>query len=286
MCRFCAEHGAGKKWYLNVKNYVDDLVKNDTERREFLENAVGPMEKTSAFRYMELLAPYQTSEWFVRHKELRESFLYWHQGQILPLEDTREVMKIASPIAKVECLCRRTLRGDTGGEKYCLMFGVMLDYLRDWPDYARGGIETLTVDEAIAEVEKSEKEGLIHSVWTYKTPYIGALCQCAGSSTCLAIKHALNFGFMLHKGEYVAIVDTDMCIDCDGRCASRCQFGALSFDPVLKKAYIDMWKCYGCGVCRGVCDRNAIRLKERSKIPRLRDEWFESVKVPDSGKWV
>jgi hypothetical protein len=35
MCEFCHKHGEGKKWYLQAKNYSDDLL-SDLKRRKFL----------------------------------------------------------------------------------------------------------------------------------------------------------------------------------------------------------------------------------------------------------
>ncbi|RJS71894.1 MAG: 4Fe-4S dicluster domain-containing protein [Candidatus Syntrophoarchaeum sp. WYZ-LMO15] len=283
MCKFCAEHGAGKRWYLNTKNYVDEMVKNDKEREEFVRNFAATVEKDGAYRILEALTPFKSESWMDRSRELREWYIYWHQGQPVTIEETKEIMKIASPIAKVECLCRRVLRAETGGEKYCLLFGMLLDYIRDWPDFTPTGVEPLTVDEAIDEVVRRDREGLVHTVWTFKTPYIAAVCQCA-TPVCLALRQALDFGYMLHKGEYVGVIDTGKCDGC-GECVSRCQFGAIKFDPVIGKAYIDMWKCYGCGVCRAVCDRGAISMRERQSIPELKDEWFEPIKVPGSGRW-
>lgn len=37
MCEFCLKHGEGKKWYLQAKNYSDDLL-SDIRRRKFIEN--------------------------------------------------------------------------------------------------------------------------------------------------------------------------------------------------------------------------------------------------------
>ena len=36
MCEFCLQHGEGKKWYLQAKNYADDLL-SDLKRRRFIE---------------------------------------------------------------------------------------------------------------------------------------------------------------------------------------------------------------------------------------------------------
>ena len=35
MCEFCIKHGEGKKWYLQAKNYSDDLL-SDARRRRFI----------------------------------------------------------------------------------------------------------------------------------------------------------------------------------------------------------------------------------------------------------
>ena len=35
MCEFCHKHGEGKKWYLQAKNYSDDLL-SDLERRKYI----------------------------------------------------------------------------------------------------------------------------------------------------------------------------------------------------------------------------------------------------------
>ena len=37
MCEFCTKHGEGKKWYLNAKNYSNDLL-SDIRRREYVKD--------------------------------------------------------------------------------------------------------------------------------------------------------------------------------------------------------------------------------------------------------
>ena len=29
MCRYCAEHGDGQKWYLNPKNFTEEIIKSN-----------------------------------------------------------------------------------------------------------------------------------------------------------------------------------------------------------------------------------------------------------------
>ena len=37
MCDFCHQHGEGKKWYLDARNYSEDLL-SDLKRRRFIEH--------------------------------------------------------------------------------------------------------------------------------------------------------------------------------------------------------------------------------------------------------
>ena len=46
MCEFCHQHGEGKKWYLQAKNYSDDLL-SDVRRRKFIEDFVSHPEELS-----------------------------------------------------------------------------------------------------------------------------------------------------------------------------------------------------------------------------------------------
>jgi hypothetical protein len=39
--------------------------------------------------------------------------------------------------------------------------------------------ETLTASEAITAFHEHEKEGLCHTVWTFKTPFIAGICNCS-----------------------------------------------------------------------------------------------------------
>ncbi len=37
MCEFCVQHGEGERWYLNARNYGEDLA-SDLRRRRFTED--------------------------------------------------------------------------------------------------------------------------------------------------------------------------------------------------------------------------------------------------------
>jgi hypothetical protein len=37
MCQWCLKHGAGKKWYLNAKNYYADQISSEEDMKGYLE---------------------------------------------------------------------------------------------------------------------------------------------------------------------------------------------------------------------------------------------------------
>ena len=41
MCEYCVQHGGGKKWYLETRNYLRNLKIDDHRHREFGNDFVG-----------------------------------------------------------------------------------------------------------------------------------------------------------------------------------------------------------------------------------------------------
>jgi Pyruvate/2-oxoacid:ferredoxin oxidoreductase delta subunit len=131
--------------------------------------------------------------------------------------------------------------------------------------------EYMSKDEALALLRAYEKEPLIHSLWTFKTPFIGGLCNC-DRADCLALLSD-RYGFHLFfRGEYLAQTSEEICSGCRA-CLSACQFGAISFVAARKIAFIDPLRCYGCGVCRSHCEHKAIQLIPRMEDPLARRLW-------------
>jgi MinD superfamily P-loop ATPase len=52
-----------------------------------------------------------------------------------------------------------------------------------------------------------------------------------------------------------------------------CQFGALGFSAALKKATVEPRQCFGCGVCRAFCSKDAIALRDRTSVPAVARLW-------------
>ena len=123
------------------------------------------------------------------------------------------------------------------------------------------GLESLSVDEAILQMEKIEEDGAIHTIWTMLTPFVGAVCNCTARD-CMAMRALSGIGVeTIARAEHVAVVDAELCEGC-GLCAERCQFYAI--DGIQEDggtiAKINSRRCFGCGLCRGACNTGALSL--------------------------
>ena len=77
-----------------------------------------------------------------------------------------------------------------------------------------------------------------------------------------------------HETQLVRVHDRHIepCRGCRA-CMRVCQFGAIAYSAADKKAYVDQTACYGCGVCRSACAKEAIELKPRAEVPAVANHW-------------
>jgi Pyruvate/2-oxoacid:ferredoxin oxidoreductase delta subunit len=280
MCEFCLKHGEGKKWYLQAKNYSEDLA-SDINRREMIEEFFEHPAAASQFvDRIERLhkAPKFIREWFIYLITRKQKKV--HYGQVVPIEDVERIFKFTNSIVRVACYCRHSILGKE--KRYC--YGVSLSPDGSFNEIIRGlsdsflagpdnaGIETLTPEQAIAAFRSHEREGLCHTVWTFQTPFIGGICNC-DRADCWAMRFTMTHGVpVMFRAEYVGQIDADACNGCR-ECMRLCQFGALTYSASDKKAAIDQRWCYGCGICRSVCKQKAIRLVDRAQSPAAANLW-------------
>jgi ferredoxin len=277
MCEFCTQHGEGKTWYLNAKNYSSDLV-NDLRRRDFIghfydhtiaagNKKISLLEKT-ILRGMDLPV-------LVRQKLTRDMKVM-HFGQVVPLEDVDRILAMARTVTRVACGCKWAKEKKEGRLCYGITMGTpaWYDYL-DMDFFGSAELarfENLTRAEASAAIREADHQGYIHSIWTFGTPFIGAICNCE-KSYCLAMRSNLNMKApSMFRAEYVAAVDAAACSGCRA-CADRCPFAAIEFNDADNVCSVDRQKCYGCGVCRASCPAGAISLKERKFDPVAANLW-------------
>ncbi|MFC2005634.1 ATP-binding protein [Chloroflexota bacterium] len=281
MCEFCHKHGEGKKWYLQAKNYSEDLL-SDLRRRKFiadffahpkdLAEDIAKLERLSqapAF-VRSILTPY------ISNRQKRTHF-----GQVLPIEDIDQIFGFVNSVIRAACICRHATLGTE--QRYCygvsmvpqegkfaqIIREIDMGYLTG-PDTA--GLETLTKEEALASMREHEKEGLCHTVWTFVAPFIGGICNC-DRSDCMAMRTTVTYGLpVMFRAEYVAEVNPELCNGCR-QCMRVCQFGAIGYGTANKKVVIDPRRCYGCGICRASCTKDAIILHDRSAVPIAATIW-------------
>lgn len=278
MCEFCVQHGDGKRWYLEASNYAHDLER-DLERRGYLVEFVTTFDErmTRNIKLLDLVkaVPKPVGDVFrsVASKRQQRD----HFGQPVPLEDCEKILDIATSVVQLPCVCRHRAGGSEEG--YCLAItvnpadGALEEAFRgfsDGPDTSK--LQRLSKEEALAVLRRCEAEGLMHSIWTFKTPFISAICNCNLASGCMAMKTELDYHLkVMWKGEYVAEVDPGACVAC-GACFDRCPFSAIRPDAA-KRAVVTSQSCYGCGTCRSACRKDAISLRERALVPAVANSW-------------
>ena len=122
MCEFCIQHGEGKKWYLQAKNYAEDLL-SDVRRRRFIADFFTRpehLEEGSASMARLSRAPafvQRAVKGSITRKMKKEHF-----GQVLPLEDIEEIFGFVNSIVRVPCICRHVTLGREA--RYC--YGVSM----------------------------------------------------------------------------------------------------------------------------------------------------------------
>jgi Pyruvate/2-oxoacid:ferredoxin oxidoreductase delta subunit len=269
MCEFCTKHGDGKIWYKNAQNYSLDLL-SDIRRRAFIKdflsttfrdgfNSLGRLE--TLYVRKGRLPGSLTSR--IEGKAKEEHF-----GQVLPIEEIRELVMKADTIVRMPCACRWSARKKEVRCCYGVSYGPEAWYRQIDMGYfgktSGEGLESLGREEAMGQMQEMEDHGAVHTIWTMITPFIGAVCNCAARD-CIAMKTLRGIHVeTMARAEQVAVVDEGLCEGC-GLCFERCQFDAIDSYRRSGRSVsrIDKQRCFGCGLCRNVCASGAIKLTQR-----------------------
>jgi NAD-dependent dihydropyrimidine dehydrogenase PreA subunit len=269
MCEFCTKHGDGKIWYKNAENYSRDLL-SDIRRRAFIRDFLATTIKDGFDSLGRLEALYRRRgrlpDSLIRRMEGRAK--EEHFGQVLPIEEIRDVVMKADTIVRMPCACRWTAQRKEIRCCYGVSYGPQAWYKEIDMSYfgkaSAEGLESLEREEAVKQMEEMEDHGAVHTIWTMMTPFIGAVCNCTARD-CIAMRSLAGIGVeTMARAEYVAVVDEGLCQGC-GSCDERCQFDAVGSvrEGGRTVSRIDGRKCFGCGLCRAVCSAGAIGLVRR-----------------------
>jgi Pyruvate/2-oxoacid:ferredoxin oxidoreductase delta subunit len=269
MCELCTKHGDGKFWYKNASNYSRDLL-SDLRRRGFIENFLRTTIK-DGFQALGRVEALYSKKGMIPARIIRgieERAKAEHFGQVLPIEEISEVVLKADTIVRMPCACRWTAEKREERCCYGIAFGaepwyanIDMSYFGRPPDE---GLEMLTGEEAVRQMEAMEEDGAVHTIWTMMTPFIGAVCNCTVPD-CLAMRTLSGIGAeTMARAEHVATIDADLCSGC-GVCEDRCQFSAIESrrEGGRVLAGVNGHRCFGCGLCRNTCGPGAISLRLR-----------------------
>jgi len=278
MCQFCVEHGEGKRWYLNAENYAYDLS-SDLKRRGYVVDFIRGFPKTRATGILagNVLSKLPRSLAQLGGDTISRNMRPNHFGQPLPIEDVEEVFRLATSITVIPCICRMHEPGKSAEEVCILVTTKPIDdvLLEGFSSYDDGpGLDdfrTITADEAMTLVRECETRGLMHSIWTFQTPFTAAICNCNLESGCMAMKLTAGYGIkMMWRGEEVATLDEEHCTRC-AACKKICPFDAISAGSGRIAFHPE--KCWGCGICRSACKAGAITLVDRRDVPAVAALW-------------
>lgn len=263
MCEFCVQHGAGKKWYLAAQNHADKLEQSQ-ERRLFIKSVFKDYRKMYGrqVRIADVALKIPLVKKYALMK-FNAFFTSDHSGHVVSLEDAVSICGIPGRVSLVDCPCSKYLFGKD--VKKCILFGFTAEIVDNIPEFSP--VQDIGAEDAAEFLKGLDEQGTIHTIWTFKTPYIGVICNC-NNRDCVLMH--LNQRYkdlnVIREGHEVALVNKEICNGC-GNCQRACQFKAVTITE--KKAKINN-SCYGCGVCRNFCPVEAIRMVPRIGLELIR----------------
>jgi len=178
--------------------------------------------------------------------------------RVLDLSEMEKILRKARKLALTECGCRKNRKNCKTAVSGCIDLDELADKALQGKD-DKGA----TPEEALEQMRKSHKAGLVHMAYTFKKDpdKITKICSCC-SCCCQTLSGLVRFGLAKHviSAASIARDNSDLCTNC-GACVKRCQLearkmedGRMTYDPGL---------CYGCGLCVSTCRPGAISLESR-----------------------
>lgn len=181
-------------------------------------------------------------------------FLQW----VLPTQQVLEILRNSRSFALADCLCRTTHQRCGNPLEVCF-------YTNDVADkkVEKGKARLISLQESAEVLQLANRHGLIHLSIYNPEQHLYALCSCC-ECCCHDIEFMKTLGRpdLLAHADYVALVDTDTCVQC-GNCTERCVFDAQRKASGVVVFHQD--KCYGCGLCVSTCASDAIRMVLRER---------------------
>ncbi|MDX1709223.1 MAG: 4Fe-4S binding protein [Desulfobacterales bacterium] len=196
------------------------------------------------------------------------------------------IQRAEGPFAINPCICRKkkSLEGKsckkTDRQETCLAIGSMARM-----ELESGAGREITRDEAMAIIEKNQKQGLV--LQPSNTEKAEFICSCCGCCCGMLRTHkVLPKPLDFWATNFHAEVDREACDGC-GACEKRCQVGAVKVPAKKRPAQVNLDRCLGCGVCVTGCPTRAITLvKNPAEVrpPLTREDLHEVIMAGKKGR--
>jgi NAD-dependent dihydropyrimidine dehydrogenase PreA subunit len=175
---------------------------------------------------------------------------------ILPYDDVKAVLKTKKSFRVRPCICRT--QQELIDERKCdFPVHVCLTFAsRERPPTDRD----ISMQEALALIDETEKIGLVHSVTNIAEGF-GYVCNCCGCC-CAILRGITEWGIKksVAAANYYSVIDPNKCEGC-GICIKRCHMKAISEKDEI--AVVDRDKCIGCGLCATGCAFGVAKLERK-----------------------
>jgi Pyruvate/2-oxoacid:ferredoxin oxidoreductase delta subunit len=268
MCEFCTKHGDGKVWFKNAANYGRDLMA-DLARRGYIKEFFTSTIEAGVVSLGRLETLHRKKKKLPDRlvKAMVDKAKEEHFGQVVTMEDIRAMVGKAATVVRLPCACRwAALKTEN---RCCYSVSYTADAWYDDLDMGYfglaqdEGLERVSPEEAIAQMEALEKHGAVHTIWTMMTPFIGAICNCKPGD-CLGLRTLALDVETMFRGEQMAVVDAEKCSGC-GACQDACAFQAINSRQLdgAQVATVSPSQCFGCGLCRNACPEEALTMVGR-----------------------
>lgn len=178
---------------------------------------------------------------------------------VMPYEKASTYLENAKSWGVLNCICRVQQKligkGCEHSVENCLVFSP-----REGAYDKADSIRTITKNEALKILFKSNEEGLVHSTGNVQKD-VTYICNCCTCS-CGILRSIVEYGNMnsVAGSDFYAVVNGDLCSGCS-TCIDRCQFEALSMIDDI--SIVNKSICFGCGLCITTCAEGAISLKQK-----------------------
>ncbi len=271
MCEFCTKHGEGEEWFLNVRNYAEELL-HDPGRRSMIKHFYRDYIDggNSTITRLERMCRRDPRLLDRIRDPLISQMKSMHFGQVVTIEEVARILSICNTAVRLPCGCRWAVEKRETRVCYGISTGshgwfsdLDVDYFGA-PDVSR--YDHFKKEQVLEQIKELDRQGMVHSIWTFGTPFIGAICNC-DVRACLALRSTVGLQMpLMFRAERALVVAPADCSGCR-ECLHACQFGAILYSEEDGRAAIDRERCYGCGVCRNFCAAGAIRFVEPDGRP-------------------